>query len=163
MNQLKVNFLNWRPDQDEYQLEGLVKAQNVVHDTEGYKPVYLQTTTSFSTGIAAASSVLSVVASPGPWPGTAFTSYVEDGTTPVLRFGYVYSTAAAMYAGAWSTTGYPTAHAFATAGASGHAVVAHDTCYLGEYVFMVSVAEQGLAATGTTQTVTALAVGSNFS
>lgn len=160
---MKVNFLNWRPDQDEYQLDGLTKAENVVHDTEGYKPVYLKSAGAFSTGIDAAESVLSVVARQGIWPTTAFTAYIEDNdqTTPTLRFGYFYNTGQAMYEATWGTTGYPSAHAFATSGASGWAVVAFDVAYLGEKSLHVAVAEQ-ILSTGSTQTVSALGVSTDL-
>lgn len=49
MNQLKINFLNWRPDVDEYQNDGLTVADNVYHDVGGYKQVLVPTTTSFAT------------------------------------------------------------------------------------------------------------------
>ena len=166
MNQLKVNFLNWRPDQDEYQLEGLTKAQNVVHDTEGYKPVYLQTTSSFNTAIPANVSCVSVVARQGVWAPTAFTAYIEeaDQTTPTLRFGYFDSTTFGMYEGLWDTTGYPTANAFATAGGD-QEVIAFDHCNMNDKVFLVAVGEQSVTSAGGTavaQTISALALGSNW-
>ena len=48
MSQVRVNFLGWRPDQDEYATEGLITAENVLHDTEGYKPLKMQTAGAFS-------------------------------------------------------------------------------------------------------------------
>ena len=35
--EVRVNFLNWRPDQDEFNTDGLQVADNVLHDVEGYK------------------------------------------------------------------------------------------------------------------------------
>lgn len=48
MSQIRTNFLGWRPDQDEFGLEGLITADNIIHDTEGYKPVKMQTAGAFS-------------------------------------------------------------------------------------------------------------------
>lgn len=48
MSQLKTNFIGWQPDQDEYSPEGLIDADNVLHDTEGYKPLNMQTVGAFS-------------------------------------------------------------------------------------------------------------------
>lgn len=47
MSQLRTNFIGWQPDQDEYSPEGLITANNVLHDTEGYKPLYMQTVGAF--------------------------------------------------------------------------------------------------------------------
>ena len=38
MSQIRFNFLNWRPDMEDTEHDGLSIAQNVLHDTEGYKP-----------------------------------------------------------------------------------------------------------------------------
>lgn len=159
MNQLKTNFLNWRPDADEYDNDGLTKANNTVHDTEGYKPIHLQSAGAFSTGIPASVSVLSVVAQAGIWPTTAFCAYVKQ-SGPTLRFAHFFNTGTTFHEGTWNTTGYPTAHAFATAGTS-QAVVAFDKCFLGDKMFLVAVAEQSVSG-GATATLSALAVGSNF-
>ncbi len=48
MSQLRLNFLNWRPDQDEFNTDGLQVADNVIHETEGYKPLHLQSGGAFS-------------------------------------------------------------------------------------------------------------------
>lgn len=163
---LKNDFLNWSPDQDEYK-NPLITADNAVHDTEGYKKIYLNSGGAFNTHIAATESVLSVVAKQGVFPPLAFAALIEeaDFTTPSLQFGILANTTLPLAYGQWATTGYPDAHRFATAGASGHAVVAFDVCYLGDKAFMVAVAEQsvvGALATVTTETVAALGVGTNF-
>lgn len=36
---VRVNFTNWQPDKDDFGTEGLTVADNVIHDTEGYKPI----------------------------------------------------------------------------------------------------------------------------
>lgn len=46
---LKINFLNWRPDAEDYENDGLITADNVLHDTEGYKELLQQTAAAFST------------------------------------------------------------------------------------------------------------------
>ena len=50
LSNLRLNFLNWRPDQDEWGFDGLIKANNVIHDTEGYKSVKMKTAGAFATG-----------------------------------------------------------------------------------------------------------------
>ena len=37
--QVRINFLNWRPDQEPLGHDGLYVADNVLHETEGYKQV----------------------------------------------------------------------------------------------------------------------------
>lgn len=39
----RFDFLEWRPDRDELNTEGLQIADNVVHETEGYKQVLMHT------------------------------------------------------------------------------------------------------------------------
>lgn len=39
MNQVRVNFINWQPDNDDFGTQGLTECDNVIHDTEGYKPI----------------------------------------------------------------------------------------------------------------------------
>lgn len=163
MSQLRINFLNWRPDQDEFQNE-LTTADNVVHDTEGYKQVHLKSAGAFNTIVPASWSVTSVVAQQAVQKGTAFTAFVGEaipgGPTNTLNFGVFYTTTDTMYRSLWVDTGYPTANAFATGGTN-QAVVAFDHCYLGDQVFMVAVADQDVAATAGTQTVAALGYGDN--
>ena len=160
---LKLNFLNWQPDRDEYQNE-LTTADNVVHDTEGYKQIHLKSAGAFNTIIPAAWSVTSVVAQQAVRKGTAYTAFVGEavasGPTNALGFGVFYTTTDTMYRALWNDTGYPTLNAFATLGTNQN-VVAFDHCYLEDQVFMVAVADQDVAATAGTQTVTALGYGDN--
>lgn len=52
MPRVRFNFLNWRPDQDEFNTDGLQIADNVLHDVEGYKELLKQTAGAFSTGVS---------------------------------------------------------------------------------------------------------------
>jgi hypothetical protein len=49
MSFVKFDFLNWRPDLEDYRNEGLVSAQNILHQPEGYKQITALTTTSMGT------------------------------------------------------------------------------------------------------------------
>lgn len=63
MSQIRVNFLNWRPDLDATSHDGLAGASNVLHSEDGYKPIHVQTAAAFATTTAFTgmpSSVLSV-------------------------------------------------------------------------------------------------------
>ena len=45
----RIAFLNWQPDVDDLPNDGLEDCDNVVHEPEGYKPVFLESTGGFST------------------------------------------------------------------------------------------------------------------
>ena len=77
--ELRVNFLNWRPDQEDVNTDGLTVADNVIHEPEGYKSVHLQTSGGFATtgGLAASSAtILSCVAKPVGSQGDLFCAWV---------------------------------------------------------------------------------------
>ena len=52
MSEIRLNFLNWRPDAEALSNDGLTVADNVLHDTEGYKPLNVQSGFSASTFFA---------------------------------------------------------------------------------------------------------------
>lgn len=49
---MRLDFLDWRPDLETYDNQGLQQADNVLHDVDGYKPVRSLTTGSMATAIA---------------------------------------------------------------------------------------------------------------
>lgn len=103
MSELRVNFLNWRPDQDPLVNDGLTRAENVVHDVDGYKPIYLGTTVSQTGGLASVGSI--VTKAIGPLTDT-FSAWISGAT---LHVGINGVTATS------STTGYPQSNATVTA------------------------------------------------
>lgn len=108
MSQVRTNFLNWRPDAEDVGNDGLTEANNLLHDTEGYKPLHLGTSTAFSTVLAAsASTVLSIVAKPVGAQGDLFCAWLSGGSTPALNVGVNGVTATS------SATGYPPSFAVA--------------------------------------------------
>ena len=61
----RFQFLNWRPDLEDTEYEGLTVADNVIHEPEGYQPVHLGSAGSFATtgGLSGTgSSIVSVSA-----------------------------------------------------------------------------------------------------
>lgn len=112
---LRKDFLNWRPDAEDFGNEGLTVATNVIHDSEGWKPCPLQSTGAFSTtgGLASVTSI--VTKRIGPSTDT-FSAWLSGDT---LNVGINGVTATS------STTGYPVA--FATTG-SNQAITFFDTC-----------------------------------
>lgn len=58
---MRINFLNWQPDKEDVANEGLTRAVNVLHDTEGYKPLVKQTAGAFAASTFYAGATLSSV------------------------------------------------------------------------------------------------------
>ena len=139
---MRVTFLNWRPDTEDVGNDGLTQADNVIHDVEGYRPVHLMSSGSFSTtgGLAASNAtVLSVVAKPVGSQGDYFAAWVADQTTPTLHVGLNGVTATT------SATGYPLAMATAATDAE---IYAFDVCeYAGKILWTVEA--QGTDASAT--------------
>ena len=137
---MKVTFLNWRPDRDDVGNDGLTKAENVVHDVEGYRPIHLASSGSFATAVAASdATVLSIVAKPVGSQGDLFCAWVADQTTPTLHVGLNGVTATT------SATGYPLAMATAATDAE---IYAFDVCeYGGNIVWTVEAQATDAAAT----------------
>lgn len=101
----RIAFIDWRPDLEDFGRDGLVVAENVVHEPEGFKPLHLATTTSFATtgGLAASNAtVLSIVAQPiGPQDDLLCAWLANVNGEPTLYVGVNGVTAAT------TATGHP--------------------------------------------------------
>jgi len=142
MSEVRLNYLNWNPDSEDENNKGLTVADNVIHDTEGYKPIYLASAGSFSTtGSLAASvgTILSCVAKPVGASGGAdkMVAWISGITLHVGLNGVTATTAA---------TGYPLS--FATIGST-PAITAFDVCEYAGKIFFVVEATQGTSAPST--------------
>jgi len=73
---VRTNFLNWTPDAEDFGNGGLVKAENVIHESEGYKPVYLNTSGAFAT-TGAMGSVTAVQAKPIGSQGDYLAAWIQ--------------------------------------------------------------------------------------
>ena len=132
-----VPFLNWRPDAEDVGNDGLTKADNVVHDTEGYRPIHLASSGAFSTAIP--QFVLSAVAKPVGSQGDVFAAWITDTTAPSLQVGINGSTATT------SATGHPLA--FATSAVNPE-IFAFDVCeYGGKIIWTVEAQAEDASGT----------------
>ena len=61
MTEVKFNFLNWRPDAEDYENDGLITADNLLHDTEGYLQILSNTTTSMTNFAAGSGGTINSV------------------------------------------------------------------------------------------------------
>lgn len=136
----RIDLINWRPDLDDVGNDGLSKADNVLHDVEGWRPVHLESAGAFSTAIAASTkTVLSVVAKPVGAGTDLFCAWLADQTTPALHVGINGATAAT------AATGHPLA--FATA-VSNPEIWAFDVCeYAGKIVWTVEARAENASGT----------------
>jgi len=148
MSEVRVNFLNWRPDQEDVITEGLTVADNCIHDVEGYKPAHLMSAGAFATtgGLAATSAtIMSIIAKPVGAQGDVFCGWL-DAVNGTLHVGINGVTSGA------ATTGYPTAVSMATSISSGE-ITAFDVCESNGKIFFVI---EGAAQTAVPNTLTAL-------
>ena len=146
---LRVNFLNWQPDKEDFGNEGLAVCTNAVHDSEGWKPIHLASAGAFATTgslAASAATILSIVAKSVGTQGDKLCAWITDGVTPGLRVGVNGVTAGT------NVTGYPLS--FATLGTS-HEIYAFDVAETPEshtgvpMIFFTVEARQTLADTST--------------
>lgn len=129
----RLDFLNWNPDADDNNNEGLTLATNCVHEPEGYKAIHLGSAASFATtgGLSASNAtVLSVIAKPVGSGNDLFCAWMANGQLHVGLNG-VTSTS--------TTTGYPLS--YSTIAASGEITV-FDLCETNGKIFFVVKGEQ---------------------
>ena len=133
MSEVRLNFLNFNPDTEDTENQGLTVAQNVIHETEGYKPVHLGTAGSFATtgGLGASvATVTSIVAKSVGSGSDLFCAWLANDT---LHVGINGVTSASV------TTGYPVS--FATTGSS-QEIVSFDVTEYADKIFFVAQAQQ---------------------
>lgn len=144
MNQVRVNFLNWNPDSDDVGNQGLSEADNVLHETEGYKPLHLGSAGSFATVLSATTATtLSIVAKPIGAQGDLFCAWLSGASTPTLNVGINGATATS------SATGYPPSFGVAVTDPQ---IWAFDVAEYGGKIAW-TVEAQGANASGTAVTV----------
>ena len=134
MSELRFNFLNWRPDLEDENHDGLTVADNVIHQPEGYVPIGLLTTTSFATTGGLGASVYTVLSCQAKQvgPGTdVLCAWIANNTLHVGLNGVTATT---------STTGYPLT--YATLGSA--AITSFNVCEAYDKVFF---AVQGTGVT----------------
>jgi hypothetical protein len=152
VSELRLNFLNWRPDSEDTDNDGLTVADNMIHESEGYKPVHLGSAGSFATtgGLAASNAtVLALIAKPVGSQGDVITAWVSSKATPTLHIGINGVTESG------ATTGYPLSFstAYTDSTTSPLAIYAFDACeYAGKIFFTVD-ARMGESSPSTTQTL----------
>lgn len=142
MSEVRLNFLNFQPDREDFQNDGLSVAQNVIHEPEGFKPVHLGSAGAFSTtgglGVSVG-TITSIVSKPVGAQGDTFSAWITGGTGINVGLNGVTATS--------NTTGYPLS--FSTAGPTAE-IVAFDVCEFADKIYFVVEAQQTQAVPSTT-------------
>ncbi len=152
MSEFRFNFLNWAPDLEDTEHDGLTVADNVIHEPEGYKPTYLMSAGAFSTtgGLAASTAtVLSIVTKPVGSQDDVFSAWLT-GEPATIHVGINGVTATANTSAQGSLTGYPLS--FSTAGTNG-IIYAFDVCESYDKIFFVVEARQNNVAPNTIEAI----------
>lgn len=141
--QVRLNFLNWNPDSEALGNEGLVLAENVYHDTEGYKEIRVPTSGAFSTTGSLTATVLAVQARRVGGAGQTWCCWIKTSPTAgsQMHFGFDGATASHTV-----TTG---ATAFSTL-VSSASILSFDTTEFDGGIFFCARAEGARSDTGST-------------
>lgn len=139
---MKFNFLNYQPRLEDEANPGLNVADNVLHEPEGYKPIYLRTASAFTTAIAPSGGTIhDVVAKSIGSQGDVLAAWIHNDAVHVGVNGATSLSA---------TTGYPAS--FATTGTSKF-IYAFDVCEAYGRVFFTVEARQTEAIPSTVTSV----------
>lgn len=145
MSEFRFNFQDLAPDLEDTKNPGLTIAQNVVHETEGYKAVHLGSAGSFSTtGALGASNatVTALIAKPVGAQSDLFCAWLANDTLHVGINGITSPT---------SATGHPLS--FGTAGPT-QEITVFDVTEFADKIFFVVSAQQDEVVPSNTSTLT---------
>jgi hypothetical protein len=138
MSNVKLNFLNWQPDVEDYRNEGLITADNVIHSPEGY--IQYKTPTTFVTSTAIGTCPSMVVRSVGT-NDQRVVAYLNNATA--AGAGYTIDLNLGLFSSNYTTVALYTSMTSSTIGnlSTQNRVVAFDVCELGGVIFMAAQAE----------------------
>ena len=143
---IRFNFLNWRPDLEETEFEGLTIANGVYHDIEGWKPVTVATIGAIST-ITSTNNLFA--------PGVTISAMqirqvgnLNDGSEDNKVAAYIRDAVSPQFAVDFFNTTTPASTTGANLMTTAYAVTAFQKTELNGTVFVCAQAE-GEAASGT--------------
>ena len=139
MTEVRRDFLNWRPDRDEFDSEGLQVADNVLHDVEGYKQTRYATDGAAST--LNGTSGVTITSFQARQVGSLRDSSSDN------KIG-LSATVSGLKIQSYGASVPQTTVSFATAATSGVAIRAFQVTELGDNAF-VAAEVRGVAASGT--------------
>lgn len=144
MSEIRLNFIDWRPDLEDEAHDGLTVADNVIHEPEGYKPIRLETALAFTTNTALG-TVLSVQVRPSGVSNDRVAAWVRqiDASTAALSVG-TYDAGAFSGSATSTLTGVTS-----TGGSLVCRVISFQTAELADYLVLTAVAEGATSPTTT--------------
>lgn len=140
MSFLKFDFLNWQPDQEDWNNTGLIEADNVLHSNEGYLPYSSFPTASFVADTNIGTTPSMVVRPIGTGEQIAV-AYLHNATAAGAGFTIQFSIG--LMGSSYNTLGTYTTYTSSTitSAYTGNAVMAFDVCELDDRLFFTAQAE----------------------
>ena len=139
IDRVRIPFLNWQPDKSDLPNEGLEDCDNVVHEPEGYKPVFLESAGAFATTGALTNVASIVVKTVGP----SFDKFHAWLDSDQIKVGIN---------GVEITSSGSTTVSFATSG-SNQAICFFDVAEFGDEILFTVEAQQDQATPATTVSI----------
>jgi hypothetical protein len=140
MSFVKFDFLNWQPDQDPWNNEGLVTADNMIHTDRGY----IQHTTYLTADFVSHPSIFttpSIVARPVGTGEQVAVAYLHNATAAGAGFTIDFSIG--LMDSRYSGVGLYTTYTSSTISSAftGNKVIGFDVCELNDRLFFTAQAE----------------------
>lgn len=140
MSFVKFDFLNWQPDQEDWNNSGLITADNILHSDEGYLPYKSFPTASFvaDTNLGTTPSLIAKPVGTGEQIAVA---YLHSATAAGAGFTIQFSIG--LMNSSYSTIGSYTTYTSSTVSTAytGNNVMAFDVCELDDKLFFSAQAE----------------------
>lgn len=138
MSKVKFDFLNWRPDQEDYRNAGLIEADNILHSEEGYLSYREQTNFVTNTVIGTCASLVIKSVGTGVQKVVA---YLNNPT--VAGAGYTIDMNIGLLSALLDNVSNYTTITSGTilSAITNNSIVAFDVCELGGTIFMSAQAE----------------------
>jgi len=140
MSKVKLDFLNWRPDLEDYDNQGLIEAQNVFHQPEGWKEYKTPTVGAFVTNTALGTCPSVVIKSVGT-NNQRIAAFLHN---PVVAgAGATIDFSIGIFSQGYTTIGLYTTYTSSTISSllTGNNVMAFDVCELDGLIFFSAQAE----------------------
>jgi len=146
MSLVKLDFLNWRPDQQDFRHDGLAGpsgANNVYHAPEGWVPFKSSTTSNFTVGAgntALATTPSLVIKSVGT-ADQRIVAYLHNGVT--AGAGFTIDMSIGIFSDGFTTIGQYTTYTSSTitSAYTGNNISAFQVCELDDKIFFTAQAE----------------------
>lgn len=140
MNRVRIDFLNWQPDLEDFNNPGLIEADNVYHQAEGFKEFKSKTASAQATSTAIPTSPSLIVKSVGT-NNQKVVAYLHNATA--AGAGYTIDFSIGLFSSGYTTVANYTTitSSTITSAATSNRVVAFQVCEYGDNIFVSAQAE----------------------